>query len=368
MIRTALRSDIPRLVALENQCFDTDRLSRRNFLHLLSNKSHALTLVDESHGILRGYVMLLFSRATSAARLYSIAVDGTFRRQGVALLLLEAAEQAALDNDAITMRLEIRADNGASQNFFKKHGYKKFDAIADYYEDHQLALRFEKWLAPHLDADMARVPYYRQQQEFTCGPASLMMAMNALNPAIIPTPKLELRLWREATTIFMTAGHGGCSPYGMALAAYQRGFSVEVYVASNEVFLVDSVRSQSKKEVMRLVQEEVLEELEELPVPIAYRVLRVAELREKIEAGGIPVVLISSYRIYRKKSPHWVVVTGCDERYIYIHDPYVDEEKEETVADCLNMPILHKDFERMSRYGKQAQRAVLIVSPRRESG
>lgn len=364
MIRAALTTDIPRLVALENRCFDTDRLSRRNFTYLLSKKARASTLVDETGGELRGYVMVLFSRATSAARLYSIAVDAACRRQGVAELLLAAAEQAALTHDTVTMRLEIRVDNPASQHFFQKHGYKQFGVVADYYEDHELALRFEKWLAPHLDSSLVRVPFYRQHQEFTCGPAALMMAMTALNPTIEPSPKLELRLWREATTIYMTAGHGGCGPYGMALAAYKRGFDVEVFVNTEDVFLVDSVRNPKKKEVMRLVQEDVLEELCELPVPVEYRALKVAELREKLGRDGIPVVLISSYRIYREKFPHWVVVTGFDDKYIYIHDPYVDEEKGETIADCLNMPILHRDFEHMSRYGKQAQRAVVIVYSR----
>ena len=56
-----------------------------------------------------------------------------------------------------------------------------------------------------------------------------------------------------------------------------------------------------------------------------------------------------------------VVVTGFDERFIYVHDPYIDDEAGKTVADCINMPILRKDFERMARYGKSAQRAVLII-------
>jgi hypothetical protein len=51
-----------------------------------------------------------------------------------------------------------------------------------------------------------------------------MMAMKALDPAMELNRTLELRLWREATTIFMTSGHGGCGPYGLALSAYRRGF------------------------------------------------------------------------------------------------------------------------------------------------
>ncbi len=362
MIRPAGVADIPRLLDIENRCFETDRLSRRNF-HYLLTKAHAHTVLEEDRQGVRGYAMALFNRAISSARLYSIAVDPGRQRSGVAGRLLDAVEKYVLSLDMISMRLEIRADNLASQNFFKKRGYRKFGVVADYYEDHEQALRFEKTLVPRLGRELVRVPYYQQTQEFTCGPAALLMAMQALDPRLEANPKLELRLWREATTIYMTAGHGGCGPYGMALAAYKRGFEVELYLNRDDVFLVDSVRSPQKKEVMRLVQEDLLEELGALPIPITHHALKISEMREKFEAGGMIVVLISSYRIYREKFPHWVVVTGFADKYIYIHDPYLDEEKGETLADCINMPILQKDFERMSRYGKQAQRAALIIKP-----
>jgi uncharacterized protein YvpB len=75
----------------------------------------------------------------------------------------------------------------------------------------------------------------------------------------------------------------------------------------------------------------------------------------------VPLVLISSYRIYRERFPHWVVVTGFDEQYIFMHDPYIDVETGETVSDCINMPVLRRDFERMARYGRSGQKAVVLV-------
>jgi hypothetical protein len=59
-----------------------------------------------------------------------------------------------------------------------------------------------------------------------------------------------------------------------------------------------------------------------------------------------------------------VVVTGFDDRFIYVHDPLVDKDMGKTITDCVNMPILRKDFERMARYGKAAQKAVLILKKR----
>ncbi|MFZ4789578.1 MAG: peptidase C39 family protein [Candidatus Competibacteraceae bacterium] len=360
MLRCATLDDIPALLTVETQCFTTDRLSRRSFRHLLT-RGHAVTLLDEHDGQMRGYVLLLFSRSASMARLYSIAVHPDFAGRRVSDRLLENAESAALEHDCVSMRLEIRRDNPASLALFRRHGYRQFKEVPDYYEDHMAALRFEKRLAPHLQAELVTVPYYQQTLDFTCGPAALMMAMKALDPALDLNRTLELRLWREATTIFMTSGHGGCGPYGLALSAYRRGFDLEIHVNEDGIFLVDSVRSPEKKEVMRLVQEDWIEELRHLPVLLRRGNLSVDELRQKSEVGGIPLVLISSYRIYGERFPHWVVVTGFDDHYIYVHDPLVNTDQGAILADSMNLPIPHREFQRMACYGKAAQKAVLIL-------
>lgn len=363
MIRPATLADLDALVDLENRCFSVDRLSRRNFRYMLT-RAHAVTLVDERDGLVCGYSLVLFSSGTSLARLYSIAVAPAYRGEGIARALAEAAEAVALENECVTMRLELRPDNQAALRLYRSLGYRQFGWLANYYEDHADAIRLERLLVPELRPELVRVPYYAQTLEFTCGPAAIMMAMKALDEHIELDRKLELRLWREATTIFMTSGHGGCGPYGLALSAYRRGFDVEIYVNDESALFVDSVRSPEKKEVITLVQEDLLSEIARLPIRLTYGRLSVEQLAERFNAGGIPIVLISSYRIYHEKFPHWVVVTGFDERYIYVHDPYVDEEKGKTVTDSMNMPILKKDFERMARYGKSAQRAVLILSRR----
>jgi len=361
MIRAATVQDIDALVDLENRCFTTDRLSRRSFRHLLT-KGHAATLVDEGEGRVAGYVMVLFHAGTSLARLYSIAVDPQRRGGGVGRRLVAAAEAAALEQECVYMRLEVRRDNEPSLALFRSLGYRQFGRYTDYYEDHMEALRFEKSLAPHLRPDLVCVPYYPQTLDFTCGPAALMMAMKTLSPEMELDRQLETRIWRESTTIFMTSGHGGCGPFGLALSAYHRGFDVEVFVNDDSPLFVDSVRSEEKKEVIRLVQQDFLAEIARTGIALHYRQLALEEMKAKFEAGGVPVVLISSYRIYKEKFPHWVVVNGFDERFIYVHDPYIDYDKGKSDTDCINMPILQRDFERMARYGKSGLRAALIIS------
>lgn len=363
MIRKAQLEDINALVSLESRSFDTDRLSRRSFRHLLT-KANAVTLVADEAGVIIGYATVLFNAGTSLARLYSIAVDAAWKGRGIGKALVQAAERAALEAECVVLRLEVRRDNHASLSLFRQLGYRAFGSYKDYYEDHMEALRFEKELAPHLEPELVRVPYYHQTLDFTCGPASLLMAMHALDDSIPFTRPQEIQLWRESTTVFMTSGHGGCGPHGMALAAWHRGFDVELYLSEAGALFIDSVRSAEKKEVMAVVQQQFEQEVATAGIPVQYRRLGLDEMRRAIEQGAIPVVLISSYRIYKEKFPHWVVVTGFDERYIYVHDPFVDSEKGKRVTDCMNMPILQKDFERMARYGKSGLRAALIVSRR----
>jgi ribosomal protein S18 acetylase RimI-like enzyme len=366
MIRPARLQDLDILVAIENQAFTTDRFSRRSFRYLLT-KANALTLMYEQRRQPAAYVMLLFHTGTSLARLYSLAVLPQHQGKGIGRRLIKAAEDAARQHDCISLRLEVRRDNSSAINLYRKLGYRQLGKIVpDYYDDHMDALRFEKFLSPRNKPDLVKVPYYQQTLDFTCGPAALLMAMHALDNKLPLKRQQELKLWRESTTIFMTSGHGGCGPYGLALAAWHRGFDVEVFVNETGVMFVDSVRSADKKEVMRLVQEDFMAELARLPVKIHYGVITVDDLEAHFQAGGIPVVLISSYRIYQEKFPHWVVVTGFDERYIYVHDSFVDSDAGKSVTDVMNMPILRSEFERMARYGKAGQKAVLIIKRRKQ--
>lgn len=244
-LRNATIEDVDALAVLEKACFSTDRIARRQFRYLLT-KGNAAILVAENGDQLIGYVAVLFSRATSMSRLYSIAVDPEQNRQGVGKALALAAEEAAVARKYISMRLEIRLDNQASRILFESLGYRQFERIHDYYEDHGEALRYEKSLAPKLKPDVRSTPFYQQTLDFTCGSAALMMAMKAHNQEFRMNRSEEIRLWREATTVFMTSGHGGCSPYGLALAAQRRGFRVEVYTNDRGVLFINTVRNAEK--------------------------------------------------------------------------------------------------------------------------
>ncbi|WP_425406679.1 GNAT family N-acetyltransferase/peptidase C39 family protein [Hwanghaeella sp.] len=359
-IRPATPDDVDGLVVCEETCFETDRISRRSFRHLLTKGHQATRVLCDPAGRIIGYAMVLFHRGTSLARLYSLAVFPDQRGHGYARRLLSAAEDAAAD-EAAFLRLEVHANNDRAIELYRQAGYRPFGRIPEYYEDGGDALRFEKALAGKPPSGLERFPYYAQSLDFTCGPACLLMAFAALQPKMKPSRIEELRLWREATTVFMTRGPAGCSPYGMALAAADRGFEVSLNVHDPDVMFVDSVRDPAKKEIIRLVQDDYRAQLKTRKIPVKNRPLSLKELEAVVASGGVPIVLISTYALDREKVPHWVVVVGLDDRFVYVHDPFVDPDVIQSQTDRMALPIPREDFERMSRYGRAKQRAAIVI-------
>jgi ribosomal protein S18 acetylase RimI-like enzyme len=362
-IRHAELSDLPELLRLEELSFENDRLSRRSFIRWLGHRRCAFLVCDEGERLC-GYILVIRRRGTLLARMYSLAVDPACRGRGIAQQLVEQAEREARDAGALYMRLEVAEDNEGAISLYEKLGYVQFGLYRDYYEDHGDALRMEKCIHSYEPSGGSRmIPWISQTTPFTCGPASLMMAMTAQDPAYLPSPLEEVQIWREATTIFMTSGHGGSHPVGLALAASRRGFPAEVLVSQPGPLFVDGVRDPNKKRIMILVHEAFVAEAQARHVAIHYTDVTQQTLCEKFAQGDNVLILISSYRMDRKKAPHWVVLSGFDDSCLFVHDPDF-EDKDHSVMDCQHIPIAREKFAAMSRYGGNRLRAAVIVAPK----
>jgi ribosomal protein S18 acetylase RimI-like enzyme len=363
LIRLAQRSDLDALVALEQRCFMTDRLSRRSFSRFVKAEHSQLFVAHSDAGTdtLVGYILVLYRRGTNLARIYSVAVDPQARRQGLSRALMEIAHTSAEAHGANFMRLEVSVLNEPAQALYRALGYHSICRLSGYYADGSDGLRMEKRITGAGRSNHSS-PYYAQTTPFTCGPASLMMAQAALLPNYQFERQEELSLWRESTTIYMTSGHGGCSPTGLAVAALRRGLKVELFLSSEEIPFLDSVRDAAKREVIELVHHQFLAELRELGVIPQYQTLSPDELGLALTQGKVAICLISTWRLNRNKAPHWVLATGADSKHIYFSDPDHDEEFWTSEADFVDVPIMRDQYAQLARYGRSRFSATLLLS------
>lgn len=369
--RPAVAEDLEDLLALEAACFATDRLSRRSFRRWL-RRTDRVFLVARDAGELLGYVLVLLRRGTRLARLYSLAVSPRARGRGLAHELLSRAERETRDSGALYLRLEVASNNEAAIRLYRQMGYTQFGLYHDYYEDHSDALRMEKCIRPFEPSGDTRViPWIAQTTPFTCGPASLMMAMAGLDPGYQPTPLEEIEIWREATTIYMTSGHGGCHPLGLALAARRRGFRPEVWVNLEGPLFLEGVRDEDKKRVMTLAHDSFVAQCQTAGIPVHHREVDQQQLVEAFDAGANVLVLISTYRLDSKKAPHWVVMSGHDDTCLYVNDPDLEDtgppgqrEMPRAPLDCQQLPIVRAEFAAMSRFGGNRLRTAVVLHPK----
>ncbi|MCB0414290.1 MAG: peptidase C39 family protein, partial [Bdellovibrionales bacterium] len=76
----------------------------------------------------------------------------------------------------------------------------------------------------------------------------------------------------------------------------------------------------------------------------------------------------------RTKAPHWVVLSGFDKDYYYLHDPdyQVDTPKNYTEAslsmpDMAYIPVEKKEFFKMAQYGSRRMQMTVIVYGKKKS-
>jgi ribosomal-protein-alanine acetyltransferase len=363
--RIAKSEDVEKLVELENACFDYDALGSRNFRYFINkgNDDLVVQLLDKE---IVGYGLLLYRKGTSLCRLYSIAVSPDHRGKSLGKNLMLKLEDYASARDSSYIRLEVKKSNTQACKLYDSIGYREFSVKHEYYEDHEDAICMEKKVQNITRKDNTlSVPFYKQTTEFTCGPSSLMMAMKSVDPKKKLTRTEEIQIWREATTIFMTSGHGGCGPHGLALSAYKRGFDVELYLNTKDLLFVSGVRQKHKKEIIKIVQEQFYLEIKENKIPVKYGKINWSKLTQIILHGGVPLVLISSYRLTETKTPHWIVITGINEDFVFFNDPDLDDEDE--TFDNINIPVRKDEFELMAKFGSSQIQSMLVLTSKRKS-
>jgi ribosomal protein S18 acetylase RimI-like enzyme len=359
-VRKAERADLDALIELEHRVFATDRLSRRSLQRFLSSPT-AEVIVAEQGARLAGNAIVLFRPRSLIARLYSLAVAPQMGGRGIAPMLLAAAEAAAAARGCRAIRLEVHVTNHAAISRYRKSGYREFSRIRRYYDNGGDALRFEKRLISNSPMLTAAPPYFHQTTEFTCGPACIMMALGWADRNFKPALAFEFQLWREATTIFMTSGPGGCEPYGMAVALKRHGLEPEIYVSHPGPYFLDTAQSADKRRVMQVTQLAFQREAQDLAIPTHLTPVSESVLMQAFDAGSVVIVLVSGYHMVPRGKPHWIFAFGRHGRHVLMHDPAAARDHQGVAAAAETYAVPWTAFERVTHLGRERLSAAIVI-------
>lgn len=133
------------LLDLENSCFESDRIARRNLRRLLCSPS-ALCIGAFQGKELAGSMVVLFRSNSSIARIYSLAVAPHTRGLGIGKRMIAKAEREARARGCRCLRLEVRMDNPAAIRLYERCGFTDTKMRPGYYEDGTDAVVFWKEL------------------------------------------------------------------------------------------------------------------------------------------------------------------------------------------------------------------------------
>ena len=134
-IKRATINDLETLYQIERECFTMEAFSKQHIAYLLENPN-AVSLVAKINNAIAGFIIGLIHRHDEkiAGRVYTLDVTVKYRRKGVGLKLLDEIERIFAEREAKICRLEVRRDNVAALELYRKNGYVEVEELKDYYE------------------------------------------------------------------------------------------------------------------------------------------------------------------------------------------------------------------------------------------
>jgi predicted double-glycine peptidase len=165
------------------------------------------------------------------------------------------------------------------------------------------------------------MPFYRQRYDFTCGPASLMMAMKFVDKRLELSKELEMDIWREANMLESY----GTSRYGLAFSAVRRGFGAKIYSNIRRAGFVKKIEPMIGKVDYHLLKF-FLDERKMRSAKLGARegdLVKITGdlLKRTLKSGSVPIVLSNTEYFNAEDIPHWIAISGIDKDYVYVNNP-----------------------------------------------
>jgi ribosomal-protein-alanine acetyltransferase len=123
-----------RLYEIEIECFQSEAFTKQQIASLLTDYN-SVSLVAKVNDKIVGFIigMVYFERNLLVGHILTVDVSEAHRRKGIAKGLLQEIEKILKEKGASACHLEVREDNIAALNLYKKLGYKKIARLKNYY-------------------------------------------------------------------------------------------------------------------------------------------------------------------------------------------------------------------------------------------
>ena len=146
-IRAANDGDVDKMYRLEQMCFDIEAFSTHQLQYLINTKT-AISYVAEANGQFAGFVIGLTNRNRFGryGRVYTLDVDDSFRRMGIATTLMDSLMGSLKEAGCTSCFLEVKLDNGRAIPLYEKMGFTRSRIVPNYYSDGVHALKMKKSL------------------------------------------------------------------------------------------------------------------------------------------------------------------------------------------------------------------------------
>lgn len=149
-LRPAELLDIPYLVTIENEQFDYDRLSRRQFLYHTAKQPSGLFVLDVGGANkdvpIAGYILFFYRKNSPSIYLNSIAVSSVFQGNGYGKKMLVESEVLVAKYGRF-IHAHSKVTNTRMHHLFFSAEWERYNGIeSDFYTDGTSAYCFRKKL------------------------------------------------------------------------------------------------------------------------------------------------------------------------------------------------------------------------------
>jgi ribosomal-protein-alanine acetyltransferase len=133
-IRAARRADLFAISALEQGCFNTYNLNKRQLQYLQQRQSNVFLVAEQGGRIVgEGIALVRHHKQSISGRVYSLAVDPASRGQGIGEKLMREMIEQLRCRDVRRIYLEVEASNTSAIHLYERLGFASIGTLPDYY-------------------------------------------------------------------------------------------------------------------------------------------------------------------------------------------------------------------------------------------